>query len=200
MAERSEILSNLAGLAVAGLVMWQLMTPAAQSAGPGGGAPLGEPMTIDTTPPEPELPPPPPQPTPPPMESPPPPPPPVEEPKPEEPPKPDEKAEIKPVAEEGERPPPPPPPVSEEAAAKFRSCLQKHMAYPSTKEALKKRPKGKVVVRAVVSPEGVTSHEIMTSSGSPILDSAAVTTLLKSGCGLLGESGSVTGTFDYGSE
>ena len=196
--------SNVAGLAAAtgaSAGMYYLATAQPPAAGPG---PLGEPapMMVDTTPPEPEPPPPPPppEPTPPPVE-PPPPPPVVEEPKPEEMPPPDEKADVKPMADEGERPPPPPPPpVSEEAAAKFRSCLQKHMAYPSTKEALKKRPRGKVIVRAVVSPEGVTSHEITTPSGSPILDQAAVTTLLKSGCGLLGESGSVVGTFDYGTE
>lgn len=135
--------------------------------------------------------------------APPPPPPPPPQPVVEEPPKPEEPPpkEIEPVMDEGENQnspqKAPPPPVSETAAEKFRACLEAKTSYPSSREARKSKPHGVVAYIAVVENDQIARAEIITGSGSEILDNAALATVLKSKCGLLGESGTVQGRIRY---
>ncbi len=87
--------------------------------------------------------------------------------------------------------------TAEKEASAFRTCLQKHARYPSSREARKQKPHGMVVVKVSISNGTITGVEIAKSSGSPILDEAAKTSVMNSGCGELGGSSSVSGAFVY---
>lgn len=204
MRDRAEFLSNLAAATVLAVLVAGVGSMLPGAAGKGDAGPPGE-MTIALeAAPEPEPPAPaseqsaapveqPPEPPPPPVV--PPPPPPVPDPPELEEPEEAEQlinAEGAPVA-----PPPELAPVSEAAVSAFRTCLQKHARYPSTKAARKLKPHGTVTLKISVSGGAVTNIEITTSSGSPILDQAARSSVLNSGCGSLGETGIVTGTIVY---
>jgi hypothetical protein len=214
MRDHTEITSNVTALAVISCLaaLWLLIPPPPR----GGAAPVGgndvelsleaapepappPPPVAEASPP----PPPPPEPKPPeppPVEPPPPipPPPPVEEPpKPdEEPPKPMEMLKD----EEGEKEPTPPPlPVlpelSEVSRLAITKCLEKVVVYPSSKEARRLKPHGTVVIAMSIVDRVIVAAEVTTSSGSQILDQAAKSTVMKSGCGSQSEPGSFTGPF-----
>ena len=211
MADPAEITSNVAAMLVVAVVSaWFALRPPARElpVGPGGSPTMelaleaiSEPIKAEepkvepaaAAPPPPE--PPPPEPTPPSPPEPPPPPPPMEPvPDTPEPPKPvemlmdedGEKSKIKPLAE-----------ATEAITKAFRTCLQKHTVYPSSKEARKLKPHGVVSLSISVEKGVIVGIEITKSSGSPILDQAARSSVLNSGCGELGESSVVTGTIVY---
>jgi periplasmic protein TonB len=79
----------------------------------------------------------------------------------------------------------------------FFGCLQKHFAYPRSREALKKKLKGTVVVRITTVGGEITKVEIATSSGSSILDDAAKASALKSGCGKVWPEGEMLENYIY---
>jgi protein TonB len=184
MRERSEIISNTSGLAVvAGLTALLVLAPPAlpelpqRATGPDVEISLEAPP--EQAPPEPAVEAPPPPPPPPPEEQPPP-----------EPPK-TVDTQLDPDAEAAQAA------RQEENASAFRACLQKSARYPSSKEARKHKPHGAVVLKAIVANGVITGVEIVKSSGSAILDEAAKTSVMKSGCGSKVEANSVAGTIMY---
>lgn len=206
MREPTELISNVTGLfAIAGLAALIAVMPREVPAGPGG--PPGEiAIALEAAaeptpePPKPEEPPPapavpePPQPV---VETPPPPPPPELEPAPpDQPPEPPEQL----IDEDGApiTAPPDLKQATEEVNTKFGACLAKRTFYPSTKEARRLKPHGVVHLKAFVDGDGkIVSIEITKSSGSPILDQAARSSVQKSGCGALGKSSILTGVIAY---
>jgi len=79
----------------------------------------------------------------------------------------------------------------------FGNCLQRHAIYPTTKEAFKQLPHGNVQRAVSVSGGAIIAIDIIKSSGSAILDTAARSSVLTSGCGAIAGSGKLTGEFQY---
>lgn len=87
--------------------------------------------------------------------------------------------------------------VAPELNSKFADCVLKKATYPSTKEARKLKPRGLVELKAYVSDGKILAIEIVTSSGSSILDAAARSTVQNSGCGPIVGNGVVVGGLKY---
>lgn len=79
----------------------------------------------------------------------------------------------------------------------FANCVLSKAVYPSTKEARKLKPHGTVQLKAYVSEGKILAVEILSSSGSPILDAAARSTVINSGCGPIVTNGVVFGGLQY---
>ena len=200
-----------------------LDTPTAAEATPQDEPPPPEEVIPPEEPPPEEPPPPPEEPPPPPdvapaIETPPPPPKPPEpkkeppKPKPEprkEPPKPRKPVDEtpKPQKTTQERPkterptaaaaaaaPKASPASSASQAAQFRACLQSRARYPTSKEARLQNPHGGVGVSVSLAGSSITGVSITASSGSSLLDQAARSSILSSGCGsLAGGASSLSG-------
>lgn len=205
MRPTTSIISNCVAFLITGglLALWLLAPDPSLPAGPGEGP--GE-MTValeaapEPTPPAPaeppapepvkeEPPPPPPEPVPPPPQPPEPPPPPPPEP-PAEPEKEEEQPAEQMLDEDGAPIKPPPEalvPFNEEAASAFKKCLLGRTYYPSTREARKLKPHGVVGLKILIIDTKVAGIEITQSSGSPILDQAARSSVLNSGCASKGQ-------------
>ncbi len=85
-----------------------------------------------------------------------------------------------------------------EAASAYKKCLLDSTYYPSTREARKLKPHGIVGLKILIIDAKVAGIEITQSSGSPILDQAARSSVLNSGCASNGGvSGIVTATVRY---
>lgn len=215
MRPTTGIISNLVGIILTGwlLALWAFF-PDAPSAGAGG--PSGE-MTValesEPTPEPPASPPaaesqqaqeapkpPEPEPVPPPTPEPPPPSPPPEPPR--EPEKQEEAQPAEQMLDEDGAPITPPPQAlveaNEEAASAFKKCLNGRTYYPSTREARKLKPHGVVGLKILIMDAKVAGIEITQPSGSPILDQAARSSVLNSGCASKGQvSGIVVTTIRY---
>jgi len=208
-------ISNFMALLITGalLTLWAMMPSASQPAG--AGESVGE-MTVALEaepPPEPPPPaaaepeqaeevpkPPEPEPVPPPVPEPPPPPP-----TPEPPHEPEKEEEAQPaeqMLDEDGAPITPPPQAmveaNEEQASAFKKCLLNRTYYPSTREARKLKPHGVVGLKILIIDAKVVGIEITQPSGSPILDQAARSSVLNSGCASKGQvSGIVVTTIRY---
>lgn len=208
------IISNLVGLFLtAGLLaLWAFFPAASPPAGAGGPseemtvaleaeppspAPAPEPEKVAEEPPAPESVP---EPVPQPVPEPPPPPPPPE---PEQPPQKEEEAQpAEQMLDEDGAPITPPPQAmveaSEEQASAFKKCLLNRTYYPSTREARKLKPHGVVGLKILIIDAKVAGIEITQSSGSQILDQAARSSVLNSGCASKGQvSGIVVTAIRY---
>lgn len=209
-------ISNFIGLLITAalLTLWAMMPSASEPAS--GSEPAGEMTVALEAEPVPEPPPPaaaepeqaeevpkPPEPeaVPPPIPEPPPPPPPPAEP----PPEPQKEEEAQPaeqMLDEDGAPITPPPQAmveaNEEQASAFKKCLLNRTYYPSTREARKLKPHGVVGLKILIIDAKVAGIEIMQPSGSQILDQAARSSVLNSGCASKGQvSGIVVTTIRY---
>lgn len=209
-------ISNFIALLITGalLTLWAMMPSASESAGAGEAAgemtvaleaepvpeppapaPAAEPEKVAEEPPPPE---PVPEPVPPPVPEPPPPPP-----EPEPPPEKEEEAQpAEQMLDEDGAPITPPPQAmveaNEEQASAFKKCLLNRTYYPSTREARKLKPHGVVGLKILIIDAKVAGIEITQSSGSPILDQAARSSVLNSGCASKGQvSGIVVTAIRY---
>jgi len=80
----------------------------------------------------------------------------------------------------------------------FRGCLQAHARYPTSKEARLENPRGSVGVSVSISGGEITGVAVISSSGSQVLDAAARSSVLSSGCGgLAGGASSLTGQIRF---
>jgi outer membrane biosynthesis protein TonB len=219
MRERDGIISNLAALAVAAVLLTgvirtipepskpvplqngvEVSLEAAEEPKPEEKPQAGkEPAAASLETPQPV------EPTPPAETPPPPPPPPPAEPAPEA--KPEETAKTE------EAPKPPEPlldpegelakgaeerqPATQKEVSAFTACLQGKVRYPSSKITGKRKPHGIVVVTVTISKGAIKEVGIAKSSGSPVLDEAAASSVLASGCGLLVGAGTLSGKFAY---
>ena len=85
-------------------------------------------------------------------------------------------------------------PRSAGSAVQFRGCLQAHSRYPTSKEARLENPHGVVGVSVSLAGGAIVGVNVISSSGSPILDAAARESVLFSGCGpLAGGASALTG-------
>jgi len=204
--------SNCVALLITGglLTLWALFAPSPSPAG-AGGSPGEMTVALETEPaPEPAPPPAPaeqqqaeeqpkppePEPTP----EPPPPPPPPEPPSEYE--KEEEPEPVEQMLDEDGAPIKPPPQAmveaTEEQASAFKKCLLNRTYYPSTREARKLKPHGVVGLKILIIDAKVAGIEITQSSGSPILDQAARSSVLNSGCASKGQvSGIVVTAIRY---
>ena len=88
--------------------------------------------------------------------------------------------------------------ATEEQASAFKKCLLNRTYYPSTREARKLKPHGVVGLKILIIDAKVAGIEITQSSGSPILDQAARSSVLNSGCASKGQvSGIVVTAIRY---
>lgn len=78
--------------------------------------------------------------------------------------------------------------------AAFRACLQAHARYPSSKEARLLNPRGVAGLVVSISGGEIVAVNVTRSSGSSLLDAAARSSVLGSGCGsLAGGASTLTG-------
>lgn len=88
--------------------------------------------------------------------------------------------------------------ASSGSVAAFRSCLQAHARYPNSKEARLENPRGTVAVSVSLSGGQIVGVEVNGSSGSAILDQAARSSVLNSGCGgMAGGASALTGRIAF---
>ncbi|CAN1721026.1 periplasmic protein TonB [Hyphomicrobium sp. 1Nfss2.1] len=208
-------ISNFMALLITGalLTLWAMMPSASEPAG--AGESVGEMTVALEAEPAPEPPPPAaaepekaeeapkppePEPVPPPVPEPPPPPPAPEPPR--EPEKEEEAQPAEQMLDEDGAPITPPPQAmveaNEEQASAFKKCLLNRTYYPSTREARKLKPHGVVGLKILIIDAKVAGIEITQPSGSQILDQAARSSVLNSGCASKGQvSGIVVTTIRY---